>query len=134
MLTKMQVSWRRWRVNEDGGDGGIDAAGEAADDVAVADLLANRGDGGLDEVSRGPVAGGFADVEEEVSDELWAERGVVDLGMELHGPDAAFGVGDAGEGVGGDGGAMEAFGEFDGFVAMAHPNLDGRGEIVEQLR
>ena len=28
-------------VNEDGGDGGIDSAGEATDDVAVADLLAN---------------------------------------------------------------------------------------------
>ena len=48
---------------------------------------------------RSPVAGGGADFEEEVIDELGAERGVMHLGMELHGPDAAVFVGDAGQGV-----------------------------------
>ncbi len=39
-------------MDEHGGDGGIDSAGERADGVAVADLFANGGDGGFDEVLR----------------------------------------------------------------------------------
>ena len=87
-------------------------------------------------MSRGPVAGGFADVEEEVSDENCGPSGVWwTSGWNCTAQMRRSGLAMAGEGVGGDGGAMEAFGgEFDGFVAMAHPNLDGRGEIVEQLR
>ena len=77
-------------VDQHSGDGRIDAAGEAADDVAVADFLADGFDGGLDEVGRGPVAGGAADVEDEVLEELRPERRVVDFGVKLHGPDAAL--------------------------------------------
>ena len=38
-------------VHERGGDGGVDAAGERADDAAVADLLADADDGVGDEVA-----------------------------------------------------------------------------------
>ena len=52
--------------SSDGDDGGIDAAGEAADDRGVADLLADGLDRLGDEVAHLPVAGAAADVVEEV--------------------------------------------------------------------
>ncbi len=64
-----------------------------------ADLVADAGDGGLDEVLGGPVRGGAAEVEDEVAEELGALRGVGDLGVKLDGPDAAGFVGDGGGGV-----------------------------------
>ncbi len=121
-------------VDQDGGDRGINSSREAADDVARADLLADGFDGGLDEVSRGPVAGGAADAEDKILDELGSERGVVNFRMKLHGPDAAFRIGDAGKRVRGDGGAMEAGRKLGGFVAVAHPHRNGGGQRCEQGR
>ena len=120
-------------MNEHGGDGGVDTAGEAADDVSGTDLLADRSYGGLDEVGGSPVAACAADIEDEVFDELRAERCVVDFGVELHGPDATVFVGDGGEGVGGNGCSFEAGWQFEGFVTMAHPDLNGGGKTFEEL-
>ncbi len=41
-----------------------------------------------------------ADVEDEILEQLRAERSVVHFGVELHGPDATLFVGDGGQGVG----------------------------------
>ena len=68
--------------------------------MIAADFVADLRDGGFDEVGGGPVAPGAADLEDKVADKVAAERGVVDFGMELDGPDAALFVGDAGEGIG----------------------------------
>ena len=86
----------------------IDAAGEPADYVPAAHLLANLGHGTLDKVGGGPVSARAANVEHKVFDQLRSERRVVHFGMELHGPDALFLVGNAGQRVRRDGGAMEA--------------------------
>ncbi len=77
----------------------IDPAGETANHVPLADFFADCRDGSFDEVSGSPVTLCAADVEDEVPDELRAERGVVDFGMKLHSPDAAIFVGDSGERV-----------------------------------
>ena len=66
-------------------------------------------------------------MEKKVLDQLRAERRVVDLGMELHGPDAALGGLKGRESVGRDRGAMKARGQLGGLVAVAHPDGEGRG-------
>ena len=86
-------------VDQHCGDRRIHAAGETADDVSRAHFFTNSGDGGFNEVGGRPVACRAADVEDEVLDELRPKRCVVHLGMKLHGPDAAFFVGDGGQRV-----------------------------------
>ena len=73
---------------EGGGDGAVDAAAEAADYVAVADLAANRGYAFVDDRGRNPVAAAAAHVDGEVAQETLAVGGVADLGMELNGDHA----------------------------------------------
>jgi len=107
--------------DEDGGDGGVDSARKGADGVTIADLLFDAGDGGLDEMLRGPVGGGVADVEDEIAQHLGPARGVVDLRMELDGPDPTGGTGDAGDGARGPGGEVEAGGQLKGLIAVGHP-------------
>ena len=55
-------------VDERGGDGGVDAAREGADDAAVAHLLSNARHALLDEVARRPEPAAAANVVEEVLD------------------------------------------------------------------
>ena len=74
-----------------------------------------------------------ADVEDEILEQLRPERRVVHLGMKLHGPDAALLVGDAGQSVRRDRGAVKAGGQLERLVAVAHPDLHGRGQPGEQL-
>ena len=100
--------------------------------AAFADFFADGVDGGLDEVFGGPVGFGFADVEEEISQQLGAVFGVVDFGVELDGPNIPRRVGDAGYGVGGFGGEMEARRESLGAVAVGHPGGHGGGEFGEK--
>lgn len=120
-------------VDQDGCNGGVDAAGETADGVAGgADLLADALNGGLDKVLGGPVGLGRADVEHEVFEQLGPLLGVIHLGMELDGPDALFFVGDAGQGAGGLRGLGEAFGQGDGGVAVGHPDVDLGGQAGEE--
>ena len=86
----------------------------------------------LDEVRRRPIARRAADVEDEVADELRAKRSVVHFGMELHGPDAALLVGDAGKGIRRDGSAVKARGQFEGLVPVAHPDRKSGRQACEQ--
>ena len=97
----------------------------------VADFFADGVDGGLDEVFGGPVGLGSADVEDEVAEEFRAVSGVVDFGMELHGPDMRAGSAIPAR-------ALEvlavrwkpAGGPRP--VAVGHPDGDGGGEAVEE--
>ncbi len=71
-------------------------------------------------------------VDDEVLQQLHALAGVRDLRVELHRPDAALFVGDAGEGVGGPRGEGEAVGQLLRFVAVAHPDGERTGKSVEE--
>ena len=120
-------------VDKDGGNGGVDSAGERADGVAaLADFFADGVDGGLDEVFGGPVGLGIADAEEEIAEQFGAVFGVVDFGVELHGPDIPRGIGDSGDGVGGLGGEVKSGREGLGAVAVGHPGGHGGGEFGEE--
>ena len=120
-------------VEQDGTDGAVHAAGESEDDVVLANLLAQLGDGGVHEVGRRPVLPAAADVDHEVLQEQRALQGVEHLGVELHAPDG-FGVG----GIGcvlhlfGAGYGVEAFGQSRDGVAVAHPHLAVLLEAVEE--
>ena len=121
--------------DEHGGDGGVDAAGEAADGVAVADLGADALDGGLDEVLGRPVGLGAADVEDEVAEEFHALAGVGDLGVELHGPDAARLRWRCRRGRWRSCAVRtKPSGSVFGFVAVAHPDFERAGQAAEERR
>ena len=94
----------------------------------------NFRDGGGDEVLGGPVLLRAAEGDDEVFEQRHAVAGVGDLGVELHGPDAALVVGDAGDGVGGLRGDAEAGGERLGVVAVGHPDGERGGQAVEDVR
>ena len=79
-------------------DRGIDAAREAADDAALADLRRDARDRLAAEGRHGPIAAAARDAVGEVLQQRRALRRVHDLGMELHAVEAARVVGDGGEG------------------------------------
>ena len=111
-------------LDEDRSDRGVDSAREAADGVSgETDLLSDARDGGFDEVSGGPVLGGAADVDDEITEELSTLAGVGDFGVELHGPHLLRLVGDGGYGVVGPGDYVEAGREGFCVVAMTHPDV-----------
>ena len=83
-------------VDERGGDGGVDAAGERADDAPGPDFRADAGDGVGDEVAGVPIAATAADLVEEVIQDGGAVLGVDDFGVELDADDAAV-VADGGD-------------------------------------
>ncbi len=70
---------------------------EPANHAALADLLADLGDHLAAVGGHGPVGLEAGDLVHEVRDQLGAVRRVHDLGMELHGVEAARLVGDDGE-------------------------------------
>ena len=70
-------------VHEQRGDRGVDAAGEPADDRAVADLRADAADLFLDDRGRRPGALAAADLGQEAREDLLAVGRVDDLGVEL---------------------------------------------------
>ena len=70
----------------------VDAARERADDVLVADLLADQLDLLLDELERRPGRRRLAGVEHEVAEDVGAARRVRHLGVELDGVEAALAV------------------------------------------
>ncbi len=111
-------------VDQHRGDRAVDTAGQAADDLAVADLRANFLDFGLAEFGHGPVAREAADMAHEIGEQLAAVGRMDDLGVELRAVIAALVVGDQREGctrAGGD--DAETVGELRDLVAMAHPHL-----------
>ena len=69
-------------VDQHGRDRGIDAAGEAADHLALADLGADLGDLLLAEGAHGPVAGEAGDLADEIADQLCAVGRVHHFGVE----------------------------------------------------
>ena len=77
-------------MNQRRRDRRIDAAGKAEQHlVARADLVANLGDLGLDEIRHRPVAGLAANPEHEVAQHLRAARRMHDLGMKLDAANSA---------------------------------------------
>ena len=118
-------------------DRGIDAARQAADHPALADLVADLGDLGRAELGHRPVAGEAADVADEIGDQLAAVGGVDHLGMELDAVEAALLVGGRREGraVGRRRRRGSPAGMRLDLVAMAHPHLVAlarRPQAVEQ--
>ena len=85
-------------VHERGGDGRVDAAGEAADDPFGADLVADRVDRRLDDRGHRPGRPAAARVVEEVLEHLLPVRRVHHLGVELHAVDASIAVLERGRG------------------------------------
>ena len=136
MSTKTPVADRL--VEEEGGHGGIDAAGEAADHAAPAHLVADAGDRLSAVGVHRPVAGEAADAEQEVLEQRSTDRGVDHLGVELEPVEAALLVGDRGEGRGvAAGDRDEALGDRHDPVAVAHPDgraLAGIEDAREQRR
>jgi hypothetical protein len=110
-------------VQQRGGDGGIDAAGQAADHLGLADLVAHGGDGLLDEVPHRPGARALADLVEEVLEELLAAGRVSDFGVELHAVERAGLVPGGGVGAGGRGRQRDKIRrQLVDLVAVAHPH------------
>src|SRR5258707_13947316 len=86
-------------IDEDGRNGGIDAAREGADGASGADLLFDLGDGGVDEVLRRPCGFCAADLENEVAQDFCAVPCVVNFRMKLDGEPISGDVLNAGDGV-----------------------------------
>ncbi|MPL73681.1 hypothetical protein SDC9_19487 [bioreactor metagenome] len=104
-------------------DRAVDAAREAADHLLVADLFADLGDRLFAIARHRPVAG-EARKPHEVLVELRALRGVVHLGVELHGVEVTRRIGGDREGGAGRGAIdLEARGDAADVVAVAHPDL-----------
>ena len=78
-------------------DGGVDAAGERAEDPVLADLLADRRDEVVDDVGRGPVGRDAGALPEEVLEHPLALLAVQHLGVPLHAVEAALVVLDGGD-------------------------------------
>ena len=111
-------------VQQHGHHRGVDAARQAADHAALADLGADLGDGAVLEGGHRPVALEARDVEREVAQKLGAVGRVHHLGMELHAVELARLVGDGGERRvlrGGD--DAEARRQLGHAIAVAHPDL-----------
>ena len=71
--------------------------------------------------------------ERKVAQDIGAERGVVDFGMELHRPHLLFGILDRGDGVGRRGSQVKAGRQFFGFVAVRHPDGEHFGQARERV-
>ena len=71
-------------VDQHRGDRGIDAARQAADHLAVADLGPDLGDLCLAEIRHRPVTGAACDLMHEVGEQLAAVRRVHHFRVELH--------------------------------------------------
>ena len=110
-------------VNEHGGDRAVDAAREAADDFALADLLADFLDRLVLKGAHGPVAGKPRDLTHEIAQQRRAMRRVHDFEMELRGVEFAGVVADDGDRrVGRNAEHLEAVRQLRHTVAVAHPD------------
>ena len=110
-------------VDQHRSHGAVDAAREAADDAALADLGADLGDLARLEMRHAPVARQPGDAVHEVADQRRPARRVRHLGVELHRVEPALLVGDGRErGALGHRHHLEAGGELRDAVAVAHPH------------
>jgi len=111
-------------VDQHRGDRRIDAAGQAADDLTVADLGPNLGDLFLAKIGHRPVAGAARDLVHEIAEQFAAVRCVDHFRMELHAVKWLALMRDHREG-GAVGGCdrPKSLGNLDDLVAVAHPDL-----------
>ena len=115
------------------GNGGIDAAADEKEDVAVADALPDLVFHQRDALARIPVFLAAADVEDEVFENARALRGVDHFGVELHAVEPARRVFDSRGVAGGCGGEdAEAGGRRGHHIAMRHPDLLVIANAVQQ--
>ncbi len=120
-------------VQQRGDDGGIHPAAEAADDLGVADLLADRVDRLGDEVAHLPVAGAAADVVEEVLEDDFALGRVGDFGVELDAEEFLRAVPDRGVGAGlRRGQGDEVVVQVADLVAVADPDGVSSGSVASR--
>ena len=114
--------------------GGIHAAGQAQDDLLIADALPQGLDGILNEGIHLPVAGAEADIVQEVFEHLIAELAVGHLGMELDGIELLrLVLHGSHRAVIGGGGDLEALRQLIDPVRMAHPHDAALGHIGKKL-
>ena len=71
-------------------------------------------------------------LKEEVAQQVGSSRCVADLGVKLHRPDIARGIGHAGHGIGGARGQGKAGRQFQGFIPMRHPDIERWGQTGKQ--
>ena len=123
-------------VHESRRDCGINAAGQAADHLCIADLLADFRDLVLDDAGGIPVVAETCALVQEGLDKLLAHRGVLDFRMPLHAIQLAGFILH-----GGNGGALGVCQHFEAFRrglnghTMAHPRvLIGGGAFEQPLR
>ncbi len=111
---------------------GVDAAGEGADRPAVADLRLHACDRGLEDLLGRPAAATATDVEQEVAQDLGALGRVHDLGVELD-AEAVVAVRDHGmRRVRRVAHGLEAGRRLRDAVAVAHPDGERRGQVIEK--
>ncbi len=120
-------------VDEGGGDRGVDSARERADDLLVADPVADEFDLLVDDGFVRPVGVEAGDAVEEVLEDLLPVLGVEDLGVPLDAGEAALGVFEGRDrGVRGRGEDREVRGRLGDGVPVGHPDLVGVGRLGEQ--
>ena len=120
-------------VHEERGDRGVDAPGERAQDLGVADLRADPSDRVLDDVDRGPVGQQAASLVQEPLQDVLTSRRVRHLGMELHREQGALGVLHRRDrDLFRTGGHAEAVRRTCHRVAVTHPDLLFGAEVGEQ--
>ena len=114
-------------------DARIDAPREAEQHAVVAHLLADAGDGAVDDVGDRPVAGAAGDVAHEPAQQLAAALGVHDFRVELHAEEAPLRVRHGGDRrIGAGRGDLEARRQRGHLVAVAHPHVEGASQPLEQ--
>ena len=117
-----------------GAHGGVHAAAEGQQDLAVSHLLPDLGDGGVLVVFHGPVAFGAADLIQEVADHGDAIFRVVHFRMELHAVKAPLFVGNGHIGaVVGVGDERESIRHPGHVIPVAHPGDALGGQILEEF-
>ena len=98
----------------------------------VAHGLAHAGNRRIDEVLSRPGGFGAANSECEVAQDIRAQLGVADFGMELHCPHLSLGSFDGGHRTGRAGHEVKSGRQFDRFVAVRHPDGKPGGEAFEK--
>ena len=122
-------------VHEGRSHGGVHAAGQGADDLRVADLLANLLDLLVHDGTGGPRGFQARTLVEEVLQGVLAELGVAHLGVPLQAVEATLARLEGRDGgLGGGGGDGEALGRALDSVAVAHPHDLIVGGAIKQAR
>jgi hypothetical protein len=120
-------------VHEGRGHRRVDPAGETADHLLVADLLADPGDLVLDDVAGRPGRLDAGDVVEETLQHRLALLGVRHLGVEMHARPLGRQVLERGHrGTRGGRGHRETLRGHRDAVAVAHPHRQAGGELAQQ--